>query len=145
MLCVRGPDFAAVKYPAIVVFYRPRADAGQIGSRVGFAHANTKEGLGPADFWQIEFALCLAAITQDQRAALPVGNPVCRYRRTGAQQFFRNDEAGEIALVCAAVLLRQGKAQPPLLRQFFAEVGVKSHPGTGTFKRSHMLRILLDE
>ena len=52
------------------------------------------------------------AVLQDQRAALPIGDPVRRHRRAAAQQLFDQHEAVEGVLAAAAVLLRAASCRP---------------------------------
>lgn len=127
---IGGPDLAAVEQPAAVARLGAGADAGQVGARVRFAHADAEKSLGAADARQVEAALLLGAVFQDQRRALAVGDPVRRDRRACAQQFFRQHEAREMPARGAAVFARQRHAQPAALGQGAAEAGVEAHPGT---------------
>src|SRR3546814_380352 len=65
-----------------------------VGARVRLAHADAVEGFAARDRRQEAFALFFRAEAQQQGAALPVGDPVRRYRRAGGQHLLQHDEIG---------------------------------------------------
>lgn len=131
MLGVGGPDLAPRKRPAAVCTARgPRPHAGQVRAGIRFAHADAEEGFAAANARQIEAALRLAAELADLGTALPIGDPVGRHRRPGAQQLLDQDEARERVHLGAAIRARQRHADPAARRQLAAEAGVKAHPRT---------------
>src|SRR5437016_5084391 len=84
---VGSPEFLAVDHPAVAVTPRARLDRREVGARAGFAHADAEIAFAPADRGQVPVLLPFGTVAKYQRAALPVGEPVRRYRCTGGQQF----------------------------------------------------------
>ena len=77
---------------------------------------------------QIAFPLRLGAELQDQRATLAIGDPMRTDGGAHGQQFLHQHEAAEGVEITAAVLLRQGRADPAALGHFAAECRVEGQP-----------------
>jgi hypothetical protein len=82
----------------------------------------------PADARDIGLALLFGTIAQDQRRALPVGDPVRGHRRAGAQQFLHHHEPGKWPALLPAISPGQRQPQEPRLPQRTAERGIEALP-----------------
>ena len=124
-----GPDFLAVDLPAVVDFLRAGFDIGEIGAGARLAQANGEIAFTGSDPRQdIEF-LRFAAMGNQHRRVLAVGNPVGANRSARAQCFFGDNIAFERALVVAAILARPGQADPAALAHFLRKFGIgRGHP-----------------
>ncbi len=128
----RGPYLLAIDPPAVGRFARGGAHRGEIGSRAGFGQADAGVKLAARDTRQIAFTLRLAAIAQDQRSGLPVGDPVRPDGRARREQFLDHDIAFERMPVAAAIARRQRHTDIAGLPQRTAEIGVETGPAIGT-------------
>src|SRR5690606_30077282 len=127
-----GPDLPPVDLPPAVDLGGGRAERGEIGARVGLAHADAEIAFAAHDTRQDGLALFLRAEPEQQRAALPVGDPVERHGRAGRKQFLGDDVAIQRGPLVAAILLRPGHAEPALGAELAAEFGrVAGGPGIG--------------
>ena len=107
------------------------ANARKVRSRSRLAHPDAEEQFAAANARQIKLALRLGPVIQDQRRALPVGDPVRRHRRAGRQQFLDDDEPRERAALAAAIDLGKRQAEQPCGAQLAAEIGVEPLPRPG--------------
>ena len=78
---VAGPDFLAVQKPAFGRLHGARAHAGEVRARVGFTHANAKKRFTSANRRDVTLLLRFSTVFENQRRALPVGDPVGAHRR----------------------------------------------------------------
>src|SRR3546814_6442498 len=108
---VGRPYLLAIESPARRGAFGAGANARQVRSRSRLAHSDAKIYLAAADARQIAAALVLAAEIQDQRGALPVGDPVRRDRGAQRQQFFDDHEARKGTAPAAAIVARQGRSE----------------------------------
>ena len=127
---VGGPQLLALEQPAVRIARGARAQPRQIGAALRLAHADAEEDISLADARQEEVELRGRAVLENQRPALPVGDPVRRHRRAAAQQLFGQHEAVKGVLAATAIGLGQRHADPAACRQRAAEVGVETHPRT---------------
>ena len=102
---------------------RAGADRGQIGAGIRLAHADREKDFAAADAGQKILALLVAAVAQQERPALPVGDPVAADRRAGCEQFLGDRIAFEKAALAAAIALRPRHADPAALAEAAAEIG----------------------
>ena len=82
----RGPDLGALEHPAVAVAGGLRRDRREVAAAVGLAHADAEPELAAADAGQEPLLLRLGAELGDDRARLPIGDPVVpdRERPTAA-------------------------------------------------------------
>jgi hypothetical protein len=93
--------------------------------------------LTPARSDQDHFFDALAAVLEDLRAALPVGNPVRHHRRSGREQFLHDDVAFERRPLVSAVFLRPRHAEVAARAALDAERAVgRSHGADGGHEAS---------
>jgi hypothetical protein len=109
----------------VPVTNRARPDAGEVGTRIRFAHADGKIGLAPRDARKHVAALFLGAKFQQQRTALAICDPVGCNRRAGCKQLLDNDVALECGSLVTAIGLRpcqpDQSARTKALAEFRAE------------------------
>ena len=141
----RGPDLLAVEPPALRRARGAGAHAGQIGARIGLAHADAEEGLAAADARDVEGLLLRRAVLDDERAALPIGDPVRSHRGAGDQQLFRQHEARKRAASATTQRLGQGDAHPTARGQGAAEVRIEAGPGARPLVRRALGQRALQE
>src|ERR1700737_2992427 len=132
MVCVGCPYFATVQAPPALTPYRSRTHTGEVRPRIWLAHTNAKKGLGATNSRKIELALRLGAKFENERAALPVGDPVGRDRGSDSQQLFDKHEAGKSVKVCTPIFRWEGNTNPVARRQLAAEIDAEAHPRPGT-------------
>ena len=132
---VGGPHLGAVHAVAAVDGRRPRADGGEVGARVGLAHADGEGQLAPRDGGHEALALRLGAEAEQQRTALPVGDPVGADGRAGRQQLLQHHVPLEERPLVAAVLLGPRHADPAPGAQLAAEGGIEPAPRPGLMVR----------
>ena len=101
---------------------------GEVGAGLRLAHADAEEDFAAADARQDGALLRLAAVAQDQRRALPLGDPVRRDRRAAREQLLDQHEARERVAAAAAVFARQREADPAARAERAAEAGVEAEP-----------------
>src|SRR3546814_1920688 len=70
------PDLLAVDAPAVRRFARRRPHGREIRTGAGFGQADAGVEFTPRNAGQISLALLLAAIAQDQRTGLSIGDPM---------------------------------------------------------------------
>ncbi len=129
-MCVCGPDFLAVEPPSVGASLGPRTDARKIRARTRLAHADAKDRFAAAYPRKVMRPLCLAAETEDQGRALPVGDPMRRDGGADGEQFLDDDEPGESAAPPAAIAFGQGQAEEAGRAQFTTECRVEPRPGS---------------
>ena len=128
---VGGPDLLPVDAPAGLGPRRAGADACEVGSRPRLAHPDAEEQLAAADARDIGLPLLLGPEIEDQRRALPVGDPVRRDRRPCRQQFLHDHKAREGSALVPAIALGEGQPQKAGLAQPPAERGIEPRPRPG--------------
>src|SRR5260370_21372716 len=109
-----GPDLGAGELPAALHGYGAAADRGEVGARIGLAHADAEIGLAAADAGQEALALRLGAEAQQERPALAVGGPVRGDRGAGDEDLLGDDVALARGALAAAVAALPGPAGPTL-------------------------------
>ena len=116
-----GPDLRAGNRPA-AVHPRPRGpDRGEVGAGVRLGHTDGEVAGALGDGRQVSPLERLAAVPQQVRADLPVGDPVRRDRSPGGQEFLHHDVAFQRRTSLAAVLRRYRHADPATFGQTPAE------------------------
>jgi hypothetical protein len=125
---VAGPDLGAGDLPAAFDLLGARAHRGQVGARVGLAHADAEVALAAGDPRQDLATRPLAAVPQDLRTALPVGDPVRTDRRPAGEELLDNDVALEHRSLGAAVLARPAHADPAARADLAAELRIEGVP-----------------
>ena len=135
VLRVGGPDLLARHFPPAVDATRARAHGGEIGARARLAHADAEAELAARDRGQKRLALLFRAEAQQQRPALPVGDPMRTDRRAGDQQFLDHDIAFGIRALVAAIRLGPGHPDPAARAQLPAELAAAARPGPRAFDR----------
>ena len=128
---MRGPHLLAADAPAVRRLRAARAHRGEIGPRVGLAHADAEEALAAHDGRQEALALGLGAEAQQQRPALPVSRPMGGDRRPGDEQLLGHDVALQRGALAAAIAARPGHADPAACGQLAAEGGIEHRPAVG--------------
>src|SRR3546814_1610677 len=103
-----GPDFLAVDAPAFRRFARRRPHGREIRTGAGFGQADAGVEFTPRNAGQISLALLLAAIAQDQRTGLSIGDPMRADGCARRKQFLDHDIAFERVAIAAAVARREG-------------------------------------
>jgi len=89
------------------------------------------ESLAPRDRGHPAALQLLIAEPQEQRRALPVGNPVRTDRSTRRQQLFDHHVAFELAALVSAIFLRPGHAEQACFPELAAEIGIGLGPAVG--------------
>src|SRR5690606_32953101 len=105
-------DLPAGDAPAALDLAAAGPDRDEVGAGIGLAHADAEEDLATGDARQEALLLRLGADAQDERTALPVGDPVGGDGGARDQQFLGDDVALEAAPLVAAILARPGHADP---------------------------------
>jgi hypothetical protein len=126
---VAGPDLRAVHLVAARHLLGARADGGEIGARVGLAHADGERQLPPRDGRQEALTLLFRPEAQQQRARLAIGHPVEADRRAGGQCLLEHHVTLEERPLVAAILLGPRHADPALGRELLRELGMMAAPG----------------
>ena len=119
---VAGPDLGAVDQPAALGLGGLGAGGEQVGAGVGLAHADGEAHLALADARQDIVLDALAAVPDDHRPALPVGDEVQPHRGVGDAKLLGDDVALQEAALVAAVFLGPGHADPALGADLAAEL-----------------------
>ena len=122
LMRVAGPDLGAVDQPAALGLGGLGLGGEQVGAGVGLAHADGEAHLALADARQDLVLDALAAVADDHRPALPVGDEVQPHRRVGDAELLGDDEALEEAPLVPAVFLGPGHADPALGADLAAEL-----------------------
>ena len=115
------PHFAACDAPAAIDFVGARADAGEVGPGVGFAHADGEVALAGGDTRQNFAFRPRAAVAQDLRPRLALGHPMAHDGGARRQQFLDDDVALERGAFLAAELFGPGHAEQASGATFGAE------------------------
>ncbi len=146
MLRVRGPDLLARDLPSAVHLARTWvAHAGEVGARAGLAHADAEAELAARDAGQQRLPLLLGAEAQQQRPALPVGDPVRADGGARDQQLLDHDIAFGSGALVAAIPLRPCHADPALRAELFAELAAAARPRARALDRRLAGERLLQE
>src|SRR5262249_52741528 len=132
---VARPHLGAVDPIAAVDLLGTRADRGEVRARVRLAHAGGERPRAAPDARQEALALLLRPEAQEQRAALPVGEPVGRDRGPCRQHLLQYDVAPESRPLVAAVLLGPYHPDPSAGTHLPAELAVEPAPRPGALVR----------
>ena len=108
----RGPDLLAVDDPVAPVRCRPGAQRRDVGTGVGFAHADAPRGGAGDDVGQPAAPLLRRAELQQRGADLAVGEPRGGDRRALGDERLEHDEPLERAAAAAALVDGPGHAEP---------------------------------
>ena len=119
-----GPDLGPIEQPATLDLPGRGCHRGEVGARVRFAHPDREVELAARDARQESLPQFLAAVAEEERAGLPVGNPVGGHGGPGRQQLLDHDMALERTPLAAPVASGPGHAEPAALAQPAAEGGV---------------------
>ena len=122
LMRVAGPDLGAVDEPAALGLGGLGLGGEQVRAGVGLAHADGEAHLALADARQHVGLDALAAVADDHRPALPVGDEVQAHRRVGHAELLGDDVALEEAPLAPAVFLGPGHADPALGADLAAEL-----------------------
>src|SRR5688500_16611985 len=125
---VGGPDLRAVDDPAAVDLYALGAHGGEVGARLRLAHADAEEARAGADAGEDVALGALAAMAQDLRPRLPVGDPMRTTGSAGGEHLGGDDEAREARQALPAVLTRPGHADEAGCACAGAEGGIERRP-----------------
>ena len=129
-VCAAGPHLGAGQNPAAVGADGLGRRRGEIGPGLRLAHADRREQLSRNDVRQDAPALFLAAVRQQPRTHLPVGDPVCGHWRAGGQQFLGDHVAVQMTQTVTAVLGRDGQTEESRRTEARAELRVPTgQPG----------------
>ena len=140
-----GPDLLAVDAPAVGGLLRPRADRGQVGARIGLAHADAEIAFAARDGGDVFPALLFRAELQQQGAALPVGHPMGGNGGTGGQHFLQHHVALQKTFPATAVFLGPGHADPATGPHGLGKFRVGPGPGFGALDAWIALKMIGDE
>src|SRR3546814_11391080 len=102
-MCAVGPDFLAVDAPTFRRFARRRPHGREVRTVAGFGQADAGVEFTLRNAGQITLALLLAAIAQDQRPGLAIGDPMRADGCARREQFLDHDIAFERVAIAAAV------------------------------------------
>src|SRR3569623_1386241 len=130
-----GPYFGAGDAPSARHRLGTRAHRGEIGPRIGLAHADAEDAVAGGDARQDRFALRLAAELEQGRPALPVGDPVRRDRRAGGERLLDHDFTFERRSLMPAIALWPSHAEPAARAERPAEIAVEAVPALGALQR----------
>src|SRR5499425_2220458 len=126
---VARPDLGAVDAVAPFHSLGAGADGGEVRARVRLAHADGEGELAPGDAGEEALALLLGAEAQEERAALPVGDPVGGGGGARGQRLLEDYVALQRRPLVAAVLLRPRHADEARLAELARELAVEAAPG----------------
>src|SRR4051812_18058923 len=116
-----GPYLGAIDEPSAVRFCRLGLSRKQIGTGIGFAHANGKANLAAADTRDDIHLDSFAGVTQKHRAALAVSEKETPCRRVGDALFLGHDITFQKAAFVAAIFFGPGHADPATFADPVAE------------------------
>src|SRR5262249_46536663 len=132
---VAGPDLGPVDLVAAGDPLRPRADGGEIGTGVRFTHTDGERQLTTRDPGQEALALLFRSEAQEQRTALPIGDPLRGDGRAGGQHLFQHDVPFERGSFVAPVLLGPGQADPSAGAHLLTELAIEAAPRASALVR----------
>src|SRR5438093_12463655 len=125
---IAGPDLGAVDPVPPADLLRPRADGSEVGARVRLAHADGEGQLAARDPRQEALALLLGAEAQQERTALPVGDPMRGDGSPGRQHLLEHHVPLQGRALVPPVLLRPRQADPAAGADLLAEFTVEPAP-----------------
>src|SRR5215469_10220774 len=114
LMRVAGPDLAPVDEPSPVGLGRAGRGGKNIRSRIRLTEADRKAQLTARDLRQDLLFYLFLAVTQDNRAALPVGRRVGAGGCARRQHLLGDDVTLEMRALVAAVLLGPSHPDPAL-------------------------------
>src|SRR5215467_14240374 len=126
---VACPDLGAVDAVAALHTLGAGADGGEVRAGVRLAHADGESELALGDPGQEALALLLGAEAQQERATLPVGDPMGGGGGTRSERFLEDHVALQRRPLVSVVLLRPRHADEPRLPELAREFPVEATPG----------------
>src|SRR5208283_1651955 len=135
------PDLAPIDQPAALGLGRAGRGGEHVRSRIGLAEPDTEAQLAAGDLRQDLLPDLLLAVTQQDRAALPIRGRMRAGRRARRQHFLGYDIALEMRALVTAVFLRPGHADPALGADPAAEFARK-RPLASVWRKGAGLRLL---
>ena len=109
-VCTAGPDFGTCDFPATFSLDCRRSNRRQVRPRVWLTHSDCKKTFPCCNFGQDQLASTFAAMAQNLIATLSISHPMCSYRCTTRQHFFRHDIPIECCSFLTAVFFRPNHA-----------------------------------
>lgn len=125
------PDFPAIELPAARNPLGLGAQRGQVAAGLRLTQADAKGQLAAGNAGEDFSPLLLGAAAQDERAGLPVANPMRANGSTHRQQFLQHHHAFEATALMPAIGFGPDHADPAARAEFAGEIPVKPHPGAG--------------
>src|SRR5215470_93795 len=126
---VACPDLGAVDAVAALHALGAGADGGEVRAGVRLAHADGESELALGDPGQEALALLLGAEAQQERATLPVGDPMGGGGGTRSERFLEDHVALQRRPLVSVVLLRPRHADEARLPELAREFPVEATPG----------------
>ena len=123
------PDLLPVDHPLVALPHGAGAQRRQVGAGLGLAHPDAPRRLAREDLRQELGLLVGAAVGDQRRAHLPVGEPRRGDRGAGLDHLLADDQAVDRRLAAATELGRPGQPDPAVLGEHLGEVlGVAVDP-----------------
>src|ERR1700751_3093388 len=119
-----GPYLAAADRPAPLNLLRRRTHGGEVRSRLRLAHPQAEDVLGADDTRQQLLLQLVAAVTQNRRADLPIGDPVGGYRRFSPQELLGDNQTRPRVQAAAAEFHRPRDTDEPLRGELAGELEI---------------------
>ena len=107
-----GPKLRAGHPPSARCAFGARLNGSQVAAGAGLAHPDRERHLATADRRQEPLAKARAAVAQDQRSGLAIGDPVVANRRPPAQELLDDDETVHDTSLRPSISAGQGHAEP---------------------------------
>jgi len=124
-----GPDLLAVDDPIVPIADCGCLQRGEVGARIGFAHADAPRGLSRQDLGQKLGLLIGPSVCDQRRPHLPVGEPEGGDRGACFDHLFANDQSLDCRSPAAAELRRPRHSDPSVRGHLFGELlGVAVDP-----------------
>ena len=119
-----GPHLGAVQQPSTVGRDRAHLHRGEVGARGVLAHPDRRVQGARDDARQQAVSLVVAAVGEEARCHLPIGDPVSGDGCAVSQQFLGHHVAVQVSEPVPAVLGGNGEADEPGVGQPDGEVGI---------------------
>src|SRR4051794_7880461 len=132
---IRGPHFRAVDEKPALHGACARAHRREIRAGIRLTHADAEIALAGGDARQNVVFLLVGADAQEQRSALPVGDPMAADGSAGGQHFLEHHVALKRGALMSTVTLRPSHADPAARAHLAAELGIEAAPGTSALLR----------
>ena len=117
-----GPDLLAVDHPVVAIADRLGLQRGEVAAGVRFAHADAPRGLAGQDLRQELGLLVGAAVGDQRRTHLAVGEPHAGDRGAGLDQLLADDQPLDRRAAAATELGRPGHPDPAVGGQLAGEL-----------------------